>query len=324
MKQPLTFFHKDLIDYEIDTTGIIYLKGNALPFTKEFVYKYKKKKIEYLIARAFLENKNHFKIVVFKDGNSNNYSVENLEWSSVNQEVYDYAKEHISKSSGKYCRVCQTFKCYSDYYVNVSGNYKTICKDCAYKQRQLKKDEYNRRKQARRKEQIIKSIDSKKRYEKFKENKEAYYKFIEKGRQYRKDNWVVEAYSRLKARARKENLPFNLEKSDLVYPDICPLLGIPISIQHPNKSQCVSWDRIIPELGYVKGNVRAISYKANTMKNDANKEMLEVFSKNIIPYIMEAYERFANLDGSEITQQQLNEFKIKQSHGILQHDSLYK
>lgn len=30
--------------------------------------------------------------------------------------------------------------------------------------------------------------------------------------------------------------------------------------------------------------------------------------------------RFANLDGSEITQQQLNEFKIKQSHGSLQYD----
>lgn len=300
MRQPLTFFHKDLVDYEIDTKGIIYFKGNALPFTKEFTYKYKKKKIEYLIARAFLENSKFYKLVIFKDGDTSNYNVDNLEWSSINQTVYDYAKNHISKSSGKYCRECNNFKEYSNYDLRDNGNFRNICKICAYNKRQLKKDEYNERRKNRRDDEIAKSIYSKRRYERFKEDKEAYKKFIEKGRQYRKDNWVVGAYSRLKVRAKKENLPFNLEKSDLVYPDRCPLLGISMSVGHPNKSQCVSWDRIIPELGYVKGNVKAISYKANTMKNDATKDMLEAFSKNIIPYITEVYERFTNVDGTKI------------------------
>ena len=34
--------------------------------------------------------------------------------------------------------------------------------------------------------------------------------------------------------------------------------------------------------------------------------------------------RFQTIDGSEITEEQLNEFKIKQSHGTLQHDLLHK
>lgn len=33
-----------------------------------------------------------------------------------------------------------------------------------------------------------------------------------------------------------------------------------------------------------------------------------------------AVSRFTNLNGSEITQEQLSEFKIKQSHGSLQHN----
>lgn len=310
MKQPLTFFHKDLVNYEIDTKGIIYINDISIPFTSEFQYKYKKKKIELLMAMAFLENPYNFKLVVFKDGNTTNFSIENLQWSSVNQEVYNYAQEHVDKSSGKYCRVCQCFKPYSEYYINQSGYYKTICKGCSYEQRKLKKDEYNAKRQQRRKEQVIRSIYSKRRYEKFKENKEAYLHFLEKGKKYRAENWVVEVYSRLKVRAKQQGLPFNIEKSDLIFPDTCPLLGIPIAISHPNKMNCVSWDRIIPELGYVKGNVRAISVKANIMKNNANKEELETFAQNILQYIKDAYERFTNIDGTEINIEQLKQKEL--------------
>jgi len=36
-----------------------------------------------------------------------------------------------------------------------------------------------------------------------------------------------------------------------------------------------SIDRIIPSKGYVMGNVKFISYKANRIKNDSNIEILE-------------------------------------------------
>jgi len=44
-------------------------------------------------------------------------------------------------------------------------------------------------------------------------------------------------------------------------------------------------DRLVPELGYVKGNIRVISYKANAMKSDASIQEIEKFSKNVISYI---------------------------------------
>jgi hypothetical protein len=44
-------------------------------------------------------------------------------------------------------------------------------------------------------------------------------------------------------------------------------------------------DKIIPELGYVKGNVRIISTLANTMKSNAIKDQLLTFAKNIESYM---------------------------------------
>lgn len=90
-------------------------------------------------------------------------------------------------------------------------------------------------------------------------------------------------------RAKKNNMPFNLEYTDVVIPKKCPILEIPIfkgNQRHVANSP--SLDRLIPELGYVKGNVRVISYKANTMKSNASIEEIKMFAKNIILYFDEA------------------------------------
>jgi hypothetical protein len=41
-------------------------------------------------------------------------------------------------------------------------------------------------------------------------------------------------------------------------------------------------DKIVPELGYVKGNVQVISTLANTMKNQASIEQLLTFAHSVI------------------------------------------
>jgi hypothetical protein len=89
--------------------------------------------------------------------------------------------------------------------------------------------------------------------------------------------------TRAKSRAKQNNIPFNLELTDIVIPETCPLLGIPIEIQpkkgyHPNSP---SLDKIIPEKGYIKGNVWVISNRANTLKNDATLQELELLVENL-------------------------------------------
>ena len=75
-----------------------------------------------------------------------------------------------------------------------------------------------------------------------------------------------------KARAKEENLPFNIDVDDCIAPKICPVLGIKL-VSHPKEmgpqDDSPSIDKIIPEKGYVKGNVAIISQLANRVKNNA-------------------------------------------------------
>ena len=77
-------------------------------------------------------------------------------------------------------------------------------------------------------------------------------------------------------RARDNNLPFNLEVSDIIIPEECPILKNPFVV---GTQYAPSLDRIVPELGYVKGNVWVISRKANAMKQDATIEELRRFAE---------------------------------------------
>lgn len=79
-----------------------------------------------------------------------------------------------------------------------------------------------------------------------------------------------------KHRARRLGIPFNLELSDIVIPETCPALGIPIV--SGVKSYCdgsPSMDKIHPELGYVKGNIVIVSWKANRMKSNGTLDDLK-------------------------------------------------
>ena len=84
-----------------------------------------------------------------------------------------------------------------------------------------------------------------------------------------------------KARAIEKNLSFNISVDDVVIPENCPLLGIPIFrgtlYSHRNSA---SLDRIIPSRGYVRGNIRVISHRANNLKGDACLEELELLVAN--------------------------------------------
>lgn len=104
------------------------------------------------------------------------------------------------------------------------------------------------------------------------------------------DKRVTYLLHRLKSKSKQIGVPFNLEPCDIVVPDVCPVLHIPLSFGKEAddtgwRDNSPSVDRIVPSLGYVKGNVIVISYRANRIKNDATIDELEqvsTFFKNLI------------------------------------------
>lgn len=77
-------------------------------------------------------------------------------------------------------------------------------------------------------------------------------------------------------RARKNSLPFTITLDDIVIPEKCPILGIPLfNGRRGFRPHSYSLDRIQGPLGYVPGNVQVISNRANLLKRDATLEELE-------------------------------------------------
>lgn len=83
--------------------------------------------------------------------------------------------------------------------------------------------------------------------------------------------WLARRIYILKSRAKKLGVAFNLTAADIAAPELCPILGVPLifggGVNHPHGP---SVDRIIPALGYVKGNIRIISFLANSLKRDCD------------------------------------------------------
>lgn len=79
-----------------------------------------------------------------------------------------------------------------------------------------------------------------------------------------------------RTRAKRDSVPFDLTKEYLlsIATDCCPIFNIPFEWGvsgkgHGNaKFNGPTLDRILPELGYIEGNVAFISYRANRIKDN--------------------------------------------------------
>lgn len=86
-------------------------------------------------------------------------------------------------------------------------------------------------------------------------------------------------YQLARHRALKKGIQFNIEISDIIIPEICPILGLPIKKAiDGNRDLSPSLDRIDNDKGYIKGNIQVISFKANAMKLTADKSELINFA----------------------------------------------
>lgn len=98
-----------------------------------------------------------------------------------------------------------------------------------------------------------------------------------------RDRWAInnpkkDLIASLKHRSQKKSLEFNLTAEDISdNPSVCPVLGIPIlRFQGLNSHSSPSVDRMDNNKGYIKGNIRIISKRANSLKSNATLEELEL------------------------------------------------
>jgi hypothetical protein len=78
---------------------------------------------------------------------------------------------------------------------------------------------------------------------------------------------------RARSRANRSGIPFDITEEDIFIHDVCPVLGIKLSTPGGKiVDSTPSIDKIIPALGYVKGNVIIISNKANRIKSNATAD----------------------------------------------------
>lgn len=94
---------------------------------------------------------------------------------------------------------------------------------------------------------------------------------------------IKKMVSSARSYAKCNSIPFDLTLAWMLenYSDLvtCPALGVPLNwaSKGGHCPESPSLDRIVPRLGYIKGNVQVISYRANRMKNDASLAELRTF-----------------------------------------------
>ena len=113
-----------------------------------------------------------------------------------------------------------------------------------------------------------------------------------KVREIRERDWKYRAneiiYMNAKARAKKANIPFDIERKDVIIPDVCPIFGIKLHRESKeNWYNAPSIDRIDNTKGYTKDNIMVISRRANILKKDA--------SINELILLAEFYKQFESI-----------------------------
>ena len=104
-----------------------------------------------------------------------------------------------------------------------------------------------------------------------------------KGRYY---HWA----NTIKSRAKAKNIPCDIDADYLmsIMPTNCPILGCKLehrSSRKENNPNSPQVDRIVPEKGYVKGNVRIMSRRANGIISDASLDEIKL----VVKFLEEQY-----------------------------------
>lgn len=101
-----------------------------------------------------------------------------------------------------------------------------------------------------------------------KENKQLcanrYLRYKDKG-----NNRIMSLLKSRQTDAKTKNLSFSLTIEDIIIPDVCPVLGIPLIFSDKRTNNTPSIDRIDNTKGYTKDNIVVCSWRANMLKKNA-------------------------------------------------------
>lgn len=113
---------------------------------------------------------------------------------------------------------------------------------------------------------------------------EAYEAIKASTKKYMANNQVKRLYIAAKQRAKLSRIEFTIKETDIIIPELCPIMGIPITNIYGLGRQATnaSIDRIDSNIGYTPTNIWIISDLANRMKQDATKEQLIAFSTGVL------------------------------------------
>ena len=192
------------------------------------------------------------------------------------------------------CNKCNIEKDTTEFYKNASKmGHAPRCKDCA---KQADKDRKRERAESLVHPETYEQMSERKLQE-FKERNQLQKKLKEEKdnkriskkrklnmKKYKETPIEKLILSRAKSRAKRLKILFDLKVEDIIVPDKCPILGIPIYRSDEGRVNSPSLDRIIPEYGYTKHNVQVISNRANTLKSNATPEELLLFAKWSVKY----------------------------------------
>lgn len=101
---------------------------------------------------------------------------------------------------------------------------------------------------------------------------------------WRRANPIKVLLTLARTRAKRKGLRFSLTVEDFPdgVPAICPVLGLPLvrgrGVPCHNSP---TLDRIKPELGYVSGNVRIVSHRANSLKRDMTSSEARLIARDL-------------------------------------------
>lgn len=92
----------------------------------------------------------------------------------------------------------------------------------------------------------------------------------------RERNPIRYIFNQARYRAKKRGIEFSIELEDIEVPENCPVFGIPLFFSEGRRTDnSYSLDRWDNAKGYVKGNVKIISWKANQYKGDMTIDEVE-------------------------------------------------